>query len=96
MLTSIKKIAEELRAMPLRAGSDPNSVLGGLPFEVPDSGLPVNVPEQIAEMRSLVARSQGIRKTIRDNYNPSPRQETLLTMLDNADRSISAKIGSAS
>jgi hypothetical protein len=95
MLTSIKKLGEELRAMPLHVGSATDSMRAGLPFEVPGNrDLPSTVPEQVAELRKLVADSQVIRQRIRDEHSPTPRQLTLLTVLENADKSISAKIGS--
>lgn len=94
MLNGIKKLGEELRAMPLTAGGSASSDRAGLPFELPRGlDLPTGAPEQVAELRSQLAQSQAVRDTIRQNFSPTPRQQGLLTVLDNADKSTSQKIG---
>jgi ferritin-like protein len=94
MLTSIKKLGEELRGLPLNQNAPPDAVRAGLPFELPeDVDLPNTVPEQVARLRQLVSQSMAIRVSIRQSGNPTPRQQNLLTVLDNADTSISQKIG---
>jgi ferritin-like protein len=94
MLMAVKKIGEELRSMPLNQNAPPDSVRAGLPFELPeDTDLPNTIPEQVARLRQLVAQSTAIRASIRQSGNPTPRQQGLLTVLDNADSSISQKIG---
>jgi len=94
MLASVKKLGEELRGLPLNQNAPPNSVRAGLPFELPeDADLPNTVPDQVARLRQLVSQSIVIRASIRQSGNPTPRQQNLLTVLDNADSSISQKIG---
>jgi len=94
MLMAVKKLGEELRSMPVNQNAPPDSVRAGLPFELPeDTDLPDSIPEQVARLRQLVAQSTAIRASIRQSGNPTPRQQGLLAVLDNADSSISQKIG---
>lgn len=92
MLGGLKKLAEELRSMPMTQGSS-GSLLAGLPFELPNMDLPATVPEQVKRLRELVSASTLLRANIRQSAKPTPRQQILLTTLDNADSSISRNIG---
>lgn len=96
MKSVIKKLGEELRAMPLEAGAAADSVRAGLPFELPAvHDLPTTSPEQVAEIRHLLTQSQTIRRTIGEKFSPTPTQKRLLSVVDDADKTISQKIGSA-
>jgi hypothetical protein len=91
MVVCLRSLGQQLRTMPLTPeAAEP---LAGLPFDLPtDRDLPVTVSEQLGRLRALVADSQAVRASIQSSFSPTNAQKALLTVLDNADRAISAKI----
>jgi hypothetical protein len=93
MTLVIKNLGQQLRTMPMtESAAEP---LAGLPFELPvDRDLPVELPAQVARLRSLITNSQVIRASIRADFNPTQAQRTFLTALDSADSGMLAKLAS--
>ena len=93
MQVSITKLGEELRAMPLAANAAPEDLRAGLPFELPsDRDLPISPPDQLLELRRLIAESGAHINNIRLQFNPTPRQNTLLKAIDTFNSSMLQKI----
>jgi hypothetical protein len=92
MLAAIKPLSEELRQMPL---TNDGAALAGLPFELPQQALPTETGAQIQYLRDRIAQSRQLRAEIASAFNPSPKQQGILRIIDNLDAVMSRKVGAA-
>jgi hypothetical protein len=92
MLAAIKPLSEELRQMPL---TNDGAALAGLPFELPQQALPTATGAQIQYLRDRIAQSRQLRAEIASAFNPSPKQQGILRIIDNLDAVMSRKVGAA-
>lgn len=93
MLACLKPISEELRQMPLVAGSGPSDPRAGLPFELPNQNLPTTVADQIQYSRERAAESVKLRAQISQSFGPTPKQVGILKALGNIDATVVQKLG---
>lgn len=93
MLVCIKPISEELRRMPLAAGSGPDDPRAGLPFELPNQNLPDAIADQMQYLRDRAAESAQLRAQISALFNPTPKQINILKAVGNIDAAVVLKLG---
>jgi hypothetical protein len=67
--------------------------LAGLPFELPEQALPTETGAQIQYLRDRIAQSKQLRAEIASAFNPSPKQQGILRIIDNLDTIMSRKVG---
>jgi hypothetical protein len=92
MLGTIKPLTGELRQMPLSKGPGPTDQRAGIPYELPNQSLPSDITLQLHYLRDRIAQSNQIRTQIQNDFNPTPKQKSLLTLVGNIDTAMSAKL----
>jgi hypothetical protein len=92
MLGTVKPLTGELREMPLSKGAGSSDPRAGVPYELPNQSLPSDTAAQLQYLRDRIAESNQIRAQIQNDFNPTPKQKALLTVMGNIDKAISAKL----
>jgi hypothetical protein len=92
MLGTIKPLTGELREMPLSKGAGPSDPRAGIPYELPNQNLPSETAAQLQYLRDRIAESNQIRTQIQNTFNPTPKQQSLLTLIGNIDKAMTTKL----
>jgi hypothetical protein len=89
---NVLALSTQLTAMPLQAAGG-SSEKAGFPFELPSTPLPTGTDNQLALLRDQLNKSAQYRADIKSKHMPDSDQKMLLDDLNQADTSISQKLG---